>query len=318
MIYWILAIIVAFVILFFVCNRLYIRTTYYKNIGEFENTYNKNISISSDLEMVNFGSVFGRFAFEYIDNQKGYNFAMSPQPLSYDYRILKEYIGNIKEGALVVFTLPVFIFALVDYDDDRKNSKYYSYLSKNSILNYSKWKYIKYYKYPVLTAGKNVLHIIKDSKYKNYMGARTSNLSRVNIETNALNRTRGWCKQFGLKNTLENSMPDDITSNFEVVVKTLNDMIQFCLHHKLHPLLVSTPFSAELNKHFSKEFVEAMFYENIKKANKANIPYLDYREHSDFQDRYEWFINGCDWLTKDGREHFMEILKKDIENKNIL
>lgn len=60
----------------------------------------KDKPIPKNLDIVNFGSVFGRFAFEYEADEHGYNFAMSPQSLSYDSRILKEYISHINEMVL--------------------------------------------------------------------------------------------------------------------------------------------------------------------------------------------------------------------------
>lgn len=301
-------------IVFLVWNKLYMNTTYFKNIAEFENTSNKSTSIPTDLDIVNFGSVFGRFAFEYEQKDKGYNFAMSPQSLTYDYRILTEYIDHINSNAIVVITLPVCIFALTDYKEDARNVKYYSFLSSKNILNYSRWKAYKYCKFPVLNAGKNALHVIKDSKPRNYLTSNIADLDYDKADINAKNRCVAWCKQFGLKDTVCPDLPAEVLEDMEKEVKVLNDMIQLCLDHRLQPVLVSTPFSAALNKYFSKEFVQSMLYNNINKANTAKIPYFDYREHPDFQEKYKWFINGCDWLTKDGRDHFMKIFKDDIKS----
>lgn len=56
-------------------------------------------------------------------------------------------------------------------------------------------------------------------------------------------------------------------------------MIELALEHKLRPVIVSTPHSDALNRHFSDEFVDAMLYQNVKKANKRDVPYFDYRNH---------------------------------------
>jgi hypothetical protein len=301
-----------------VSNYLYKKTIYYKNICEFDNLLDKDKPVPHNLDIVNFGSVFGRFAFEYTEGENGYNFAMSPQSLSYDYRILKEYISHINENGVVIFVLPVCVFALLDFSDDARNAKYYSFLSKDSILGYSKWKEIKYKTFPILTSGIKWLHIIKDSKDRNYMGEQISNISEEQAKINGEERIKGWCRQFGLQDAKTAEISEDIKQCFEKNIKTLEEMIEISLQHGLRSVLVSTPFTDALNGHFSQEFVDKMLYQNIRKANKRNIPYFDYRQHPDFQRKYEWFINGCDWLTKAGREHFLELFYKDLKEYNIL
>lgn len=301
------------VLLVLLSNYRYKKTVYYKNICEFDNTLDKEKPIPNHLDIVNFGSVFGRFAFDYSEHENGYNFAMSPQSLSYDYRILKEYISHINKNGIVIFVLPVCVFALLDYSDDTKNAKYYSFLSKDSILGYSKWKEIRYKKFPILNSGVKWLHIIKDSKYKNYMGKEISDISKEQAKINGDARIKGWCRQFGLKDAKTDEVPENIKQCFEKNVNVVEEMIELTLQHGLRPVLVSTPFSAALNEHFSEEFVDKMLYENIRRSNKRNVPYFDYREHPDFQEHYEWFINGCDWLTKAGRERFLELFYKDLE-----
>lgn len=301
-------------LLFLLCNYLYIHTAYYSNICEFDNTLNKNKPVPKDLKIVNFGSVFGRFAFDYKQEEQGYNFAMSPQSLSYDCRILKQYISHIGQNGVVIFVLPVCIFALLNFKDDSKYAKYYGFLRKENILGYSKWKEIRYHRFPILNSGIKWLHIIKDAKKKNYMDTAVSSISKQQAENNAKERIMGWCRQFGLKDTQSTEIPESICQIFEENRKILKEMVSITLENGLQPVLVSTPFSGELNRYFGKEFVECMLYDNIKASVGEDVPYFDYREHPDFQEHYEWFINGCDWLTKDGREHFLDIFYQDLNN----
>ena len=76
-------------------NFLYIRTNDYKNkISQLE----KFKKVPTELEIINLGSSYSRNAFDYnLTNYKGFNFALQPQSLSYDFRILKNYKDNIKK-----------------------------------------------------------------------------------------------------------------------------------------------------------------------------------------------------------------------------
>ena len=64
-------IIAGLIIMFLSANYLYKKTTYYKNISEFDNVLDKDKPIPKNLDIVNFGSVFGRFAFEYEADEHG-------------------------------------------------------------------------------------------------------------------------------------------------------------------------------------------------------------------------------------------------------
>ena len=64
-----LLIIAGLIIMFLSANYLYKKTTYYKNISEFDNVLDKDKPIPKNLDIVNFGSVHGRFAFEYEDRR---------------------------------------------------------------------------------------------------------------------------------------------------------------------------------------------------------------------------------------------------------
>ena len=95
----------------------------------------------------------------------------------------------------------------------------------------------------------------------------------------------------------------------------LKEMIEYCIESGYDPVLISTPLSEELNKKFSKEFVDKALYENIDAANVYNIPYLDYRTSPLFQNNPDMFWNGVDWLSVDGRRTFMDILNRDYLQK---
>ena len=119
-----------------ILNKLTQRTNWYKKKIEDVTKFRKNIPL--DLDICNLGSNSGKFAFDYENTGlKGENWALGPQTLSYDFRVLKNYFSYLKEGATVLMPLCPFSSCIKDFEDDKINYKYYSFLHPILILNYS-------------------------------------------------------------------------------------------------------------------------------------------------------------------------------------
>ena len=116
------------VLFFILLNILYKRTNYYKiNILQ----SNKFKEISNNLEIINLGSSYAKYAFDYSKvGVNGFNFGIQPQSLSYDFRILKQYKNKLKKNGVVIITIPDFVFAFLDYSIEEYNYRYYSFLNK--------------------------------------------------------------------------------------------------------------------------------------------------------------------------------------------
>lgn len=65
----------------------------------------------------------------------------------------------------------------------------------------------------------------------------------------------------------------------------------------------------------SKEFMEVFLYENIRQANKKNIPVLDYIYDERFQDS-ELYIN-VDFLNGRGRKLFTKTVLDDLKKRKV-
>ena len=123
-------------LLFILLNKQLSQTNWYKN--QFIDSQKFLKDIPHNLEICNLGSNPGKFAFEYDDTLlKGENWAIGPQSLSYDFRILKNYFSYIKDGGSVLITIAPLSSCLRDYSDERSNAKYYPFLDTSLIVNYS-------------------------------------------------------------------------------------------------------------------------------------------------------------------------------------
>ena len=138
-------------------------------------------------------------------------------------------------------------------------------------------------------------------------------LSEEKVKEAADMRCESWCRQFGLRNTIDSAISDELTQTFVQTRQVLTDMIQFCLDNQLKPLLVVTPVSAIMNERISDAFMEKVLFSNIKKANVQNIPVLNYLRDNEFED-YRLYHNNADCLNARGRCLFTKKLLTDTKS----
>lgn len=298
------------ILLVLITNKLYKKTNHYKNEIEQLQKYIKGVP--QDLEIINLGSSYGKHAFDYSHiSLNGFNFALQPQSLSYDFRILKQYTPNLKENCRILITFPALVFGFLDYSDDKANTKYYDFLDKKEIIGYSKLKYLIRVIFPVFSHKFNILRIFKDVK-KQPQNCKKNLLTEKEVKKEAILRVNGWKKQFKLKNTIHYEKYPELEKMFVETTKLLAEMIDYCIENNFKPMIIVPPTSGILNEMLSKEFIKKVLYENIEKANKKKIPILDYLYDESFQD-YKLYINS-DMLNVNGRKLFTKRVFKDIEN----
>lgn len=269
---------------------------------------------NGNWDFVAIGSTYGRFG---VDFQKigvnGWNFCYAPQFLYYTDKILRQYCSTFKSGCVVVIVLPDLVFASGgksdyqgadryrrilerkylgdDYSFKKKLCTFIPLIRKNSIKKFAKY-----------LAGKRDSNIFEESR------------NRYNIEESvavAKERCVEWCQKFGFQDTKSDIIPDRLHSEFEKSTAILQGMIKFSLSNGFRPVLVVPPLSFQLNEMTSSFFFKKILYDNIKRANIYNIPFLDYREDKRFQD-WDLYLNS-DFLNATGRTKFTEVLVKDIK-----
>lgn len=295
-------------------NFLYKRTNYYKiNILQ----GNKFKDIPDNLEIINLGSSYAKYAFDYNKVEiKGFNFGIQPQSLSYDFRILKEVKNKLKRNGIVIITIPDFVFSFLDYSIEEYNYRYYFFLSKENILNYSSLKKYLLKYFPLLLQPKKIKFILKDIAEENNDKLIFLE-NRELVEKEAKKRIASWKKEFKLSGTQNiEDIPLDIKNMFNETQNLLEEMIEYSLARKLKPVIVIPPCSKELNDFFSDEFLKGILYSNIEKANKKSIPVLDYLKDPEFQE-YHLYINS-DFLNVKGRELFTKKVLDDLRKINYL
>lgn len=286
-----------------ICNIKYKNSDYF--LGDYNKIKKFIEGVPKNLEIVNTGSNHAYHGFNY-DNKKYFNFASGAQSLNYDYKILKQYSNNLKYDCKVLIVLAPLSFGFIDYKDDSSNSRYYFFLDKDKILNYSKLKKFLYVNIPILKSWKNFIRIfLRKKEIKSIVN--TPN----NAEKEALLRINGWKKQFNLKNLLDKKSASYLKDEFENVKTILLDMIEFSLEHNWRPIIIIPPASVFLTKKISDEFMKEVLYDNIRFLKDKRIPILDYWKDDRLND-YKLYINS-DFLNEKGSKLFTEIVLEDIK-----
>lgn len=267
------------------------------------------------LEVVNTGSSYGYFDLNWDTCSKsGFNFALVPQALSYDFKILQQYRTHLKEGCKVFIVLPDLVFAFLDTQTEMKSEKYYCFLKREKIPRHSWLKKLLWVQFPVLRI-KYVLrwlyHIVsekpRETVFDLYEKDVTCDLEHV--QKAARERLEGWKREFSLQDFASAASAIHLEERFRRTTNLLEEMIGFCLDRRWEPILLVPPVSGVLNSMISKEFMEFVLYRNIERANKEKVKVLDYLYDSRFQD-HRLYCNA-DFMNKAGRKAFTRTLWKE-------
>lgn len=303
-----LLLIIGFILFALVVNKLYKNTNFYKN--KFVDTH-KFKNIPQNLEVVNLGSNQPKFAFDYTNSDVlAMSWAVGPQTLEYDFRILKNYHKLLKKDAKVIVALSPFQFFLDKYKDDASNHKYYEFLEPSLIDGFSQIKKRFYIDFPIFSAKKQILRILKDVPTDKRIEIDTNQLNEEKIKLDAQNWVISWKKQFGLKELENITLSDENKTNIEKNIKLLKEMIVFCKEKKCEPILLVLPVTKELSSLFPDAFVQKYIIEPITKANEENAKFLNYWR----DERFENTDNYIDsfFMNKIGRNKFMEQVLEDL------
>jgi len=294
-------------LLFIPINQSYIDTNGYRHLNDTD----KFMSVDENLEIINLGSSHGLNGFDYTESDvKGLNMALAAQGFYYDHRILKQFSGNLDDGAVVM--LPISYFSPYQkYEGekfDRFNMRYYRFLDAEYIRFFKPWDYLRYKQFPVLFAGEHIKYVFADRP--------TLKGDWETIDYNKLGQDR--IAEEG--KTQANHHLENIIlvgqSNKEIALGELKSTIEYCYTKGFTPILVTTPLHEEYKKHFSEEFLE-VFDSDIEKLQKeySGLLYLDYSEF--MSDETNNFMDS-DHLNSRGREIFTKSIILELKDRGIL
>lgn len=309
-----LAIVLTLISLPFLANWLYktyvLRTTQEEHIR-------KGSKKKNAYDIVSFGSSYARYGFDFTGSGiEGYNFGVMPQFLYYTFKLLRGYVNSCKPDAYVVIVLPDLVFG--DPGKGKYGADRYAKLLSKEIQGdeYSLYKELFVKRYPLLKPSLNNLKkCIKDirriPKENREYRLMHNELNERQVYEAAQRRCNDWIKEFHLKDTQSDIIPQDLENKMAESRQILTDIIDFCLSKGLRPVLVVTPVSGIMNSLLSDAFMKKVLYDNIGMANKQDVPLLDYMRDERFADA-DYYCNSADLLNQRGRRLFAEVVVKDI------
>lgn len=304
------------ILAYILLNSIYKRSVAYKNANTAILKYQKEIP--ANLQLVNFGSTYSMYAFNSFDELSinAFNFAIDAQSLEMDERLLKKYASHIAPGATVIFGLAACV-TFYRYSMVSNKTRYYEFLNKKDIPNYSLSSALRHY-FP-LSIGRLKSMIgttVRGQEANDIYAGYPSVLSRETIEINMQRMADGWINLFHLKNLEQKDESKENEKNKAFNTNLLRSMFEYCLNKGWKPVVVITPFSDVLNKHFGEEFVASSLGDMVKTANEGlGVELLDYRNHPSFQLDYSSFLDGGFRLNKKGSIKFVKLVLQDLNNR---
>ena len=234
-----------------VLNKLIKRTNWYKiRVGDGLKFRENNLF---NIDVCNLGSNSAKFAFFYEEFElTGINWAVGPQTLSYDFRVLKNYFSYLKEGATVLIPLCPFSSCIIDFVDESFNDKYYSFLHPILILNYSqnrKEKVMRFVNTPFQSSPlRAIIRLLKDVPV---VANKTMEMDTLEEDSNKF--INSWKQQFFISDldaaVSENNLKSQIYNT-----NLLTEMISFCVDRTLKPILILPPVIKALSSKLSETF----------------------------------------------------------------
>lgn len=250
-------------------------------------------NVPYDLEMVNLGSTFSKFGFDYqYLKKRGFNFAAAPQPLKTDYEVLEKYQDHIKEGAIIAIVVCLFGFARYEYEMKKETVL-------QNCINLTKCLIKK-------TIGEERIQ-----KYRQHAIKKLS-VSEI-TKINALQRVNAWKAEFSLNDTITKEPTPELEEAFNKTRGILEKVLSLCKSRNFRPVIITMPALEEENRQFSDEFINYFHRNNIRLVDTEGVPVLDYFRDNRFNN-IGLYENYVDCLNDKGRELFAEVLIQDLKS----
>ena len=258
-----------------------------------------------EVNIGNLGSSHGECDFSYDKiMSKGYtcfNFANTSQSYNYDYAVLKEFGHYMSDGSVLFIPVSYFSFnneVVNSTEAEAMSIRYYHFLSPENIPDYDLYVDIVTHKFPILSAGEDILQLFPD--LNTALTAHAAN-DGIDMEEFIRRTQERYSRHFDNKD--EYFLPERI--------ENLYDIINFCRERDITPVLITTPFSKYYNDLVSSEFMQE-FYATINKiSHDTGVSYYDYSHDERFYDNLEYFSDS-DHLNETGAVYFTDILWDEV------
>ena len=264
--------------------------------------------MSSDIEICNIGSGPGLFAISYKNySQRGFNMSTVPQSFFYGYKLLKNYSGKIKRGAIIIIIImcPLSFGDNQSYYQKKYADIYYGILPPKEIEHYSFLRALMI-AHPLLCRVISKMRRILREVFRSGAVSETTN-QEPRIITD-------WKSQFCLRDLKDASQAEAHRKAFNEKIAILTEEIRYCYVNGWRPILVTPPLPKGTRAYIGNDFMERFVYDHLSVLQESypDLQLLDYYSDERFTDKM--FQNDI-FMNELGRSAFSEILFRDIETK---
>ena len=282
---------------------------------------NKFIHMPDVIQICNFGTSHSMRAFNYGDFKSDYdcfNFALTAQRLSYDYRIFQYYGDHVVEGSVVFIGISyISLFGPDEVDDDGfaiKNERYYSILPAPLIKEYDLKTDLCVRFFPALvTSTSDLIVALLGQSEATYNKSWQTTATTEDIRKSAVERANA---QAGNKEQYYDRDGNRIENQKEI--DALYALIRGCQEKGAIPILITTPFLQEFTdavKESAPDFYDHFYSIMDQVVQDTGVEYYDYAFDERFTHKYSWF-SDADHINMEGARNFTNILMEEVVYAN--
>ena len=278
--------------------------------------------IPQRLDVINLGSNPAKYGIDYEGcDVKGYNLAVGPQTIEYDFKVLKNYHSYFNDKGPKLLLLLFCPFSLCKNRYTERDGeichdlRYYLILHHAMINDYDEsiYRQLKYCpeRY-LLSSFSRIRSFVAGSLSKRYRESK-NRYTEDEMNLSARNYLELWRREFELKSFEVEELPSDVKKAIEKNAMILDEIIAFVAERSIRPVIVLPPISPNLSSLIPQQFKDFCFYSVLR---ETGIPILDFTDDREFA-KHENFVDAL-CLNASGRKKFTKHLIETLKNKKIL
>lgn len=295
-----------------ICRTLARNLRLYRNAAAGARKYVGDIP--DGLEYYVLGSTTASCAYDFqAVGGNGFNGAVAPQTVSYDYRLLEQYHTKIKKGGTVIWSPCVFSLCVPEYEKTRMHLRYCYVFEKANIYRANGLTEILAAVYPIiclaaLPVRRYAFPIARRIKHKLLGNGKSVPMDAASrLAASAEGSCRGWEKEFML-NDMHVSALSDMKRRMEYCLSYLRKIKKLCEENQLNFVIVIPPVSRAMLARLRRDDLERFLLRPIEESGES------FRIWNYFDDKFfsdDKFFDTAICMNDTGRRLFTkEVIKR--------
>lgn len=260
-------------------------------------------------------SAASAYDFQYL-GVKGFNGAVGPQTVSYDYRLLEKFYTKIKNGGVIIWSPCVFSLCIAEYDKLPQHLRYYYILDRRNIHNGNKITEVYAVAYPIMRLVLSpikrfllpLLGFIKHELFANH-AAKRQQCSTTTVQKSAEGYYCGWGREFKFDDKSISGLPD-MDKRMEYCLAHLKKIIELCWQNQLRFAVVIPPVSKSMLQYVSHQDLERYLLCPLRPLGD-DLTIMNYFDDGRFSDDELFETAIC--MNETGRRLFTKEVIERIE-----